>query len=124
MASASYGVSVRAETSATIVGVGTNLRGIAVRHAGPGNPCTLRNRISVGHSAVVHGCTVKGYCLIGINAAIHSGAVIGTGSLVAAGAAVLEGTVVPPRSRVDEWSEPGPPVTMSPDDQLLRRLTP
>jgi carbonic anhydrase/acetyltransferase-like protein (isoleucine patch superfamily) len=82
------------------VGAGTNLPDNVVLHADPGYPCTLGDRISVGHSAVVHGCTVEDDCLIGMNATILNGAVIGTGSLVAAGAVVLEGTVVPPRSFV------------------------
>jgi carbonic anhydrase/acetyltransferase-like protein (isoleucine patch superfamily) len=77
-ASAFYGVSVRADTAAITVGA----------------------RVSVGHSAVVHGCTVEDDCLIGMSATILNGAVIGAGSLVAAGAVVLEGTVVPPRSLV------------------------
>jgi carbonic anhydrase/acetyltransferase-like protein (isoleucine patch superfamily) len=99
-ASAFYGVSVRADTAAITVGAGTNLQDNVVLHADPGYPCTLGDRISVGHSAVVHGCTVEDDCLIGMNATILNGAVIGTGSLVAAGAVVLEGTVVPPRSLV------------------------
>ena len=99
-ASAYYGVSVRADTAAITVGVGTNLQDNVVLHADPGYPCTLGDRISVGHSAVVHGCTIEDGCLIGMNATILNGAVIGTGSLIAAGALVLEGTVVPPRSLV------------------------
>jgi carbonic anhydrase/acetyltransferase-like protein (isoleucine patch superfamily) len=99
-ASAFYGVSVRADTAAISVGTGSNLQDNVVLHADPGFPCSVGARVSVGHSAVVHGCTVEDDCLIGMSATILNGAVIGTGSLVAAGAVVLEGTVVPPRSLV------------------------
>jgi carbonic anhydrase/acetyltransferase-like protein (isoleucine patch superfamily) len=99
-ASAFYGVSVRADTAAISVGMGSNLQDNVVLHADPGFPCTLGERVSVGHAAVVHGCTVEDDCLIGMGATILNGAVIGAGSLVAAGAVVLEGTVVPPRSLV------------------------
>src|SRR5215207_7949073 len=99
-ASAFYGVSVRADTADITVGAGSNLQDNVVLHADPGYPCTVGERVSVGHSAVVHGCTVEDDCLIGMGATILNGAVIGTGSLVAAGAVVLEGTVVPPRSLV------------------------
>jgi carbonic anhydrase/acetyltransferase-like protein (isoleucine patch superfamily) len=99
-ASAFYGVSVRADTAAISVGTGSNLQDNVVLHADPGFPCTLGERVSVGHAAVVHGCTVEDDCLIGMGATILNGAVIGAGSLVAAGAVVLEGTVVPPRSLV------------------------
>ncbi len=99
-ASAFYGVSVRADTAAISVGSGSNLQDNVVLHADPGFPCTVGARVSVGHSAVVHGCTVEDDCLIGMSATILNGAVIGAGSLVAAGAVVLEGTVIPPRSLV------------------------
>jgi carbonic anhydrase/acetyltransferase-like protein (isoleucine patch superfamily) len=99
-ASAFYGVSVRADTAAITVGAGSNLQDNVVLHADPGFPCTVGQRVSVGHAAVVHGCTVEDDCLIGMGATVLNGAVIGAGSLVAAGAVVLEGTVVPPRSLV------------------------
>lgn len=99
-ASAFFGVSVRADTAAITVGTGSNLQDNVVLHADPGFPCTIGARVSVGHSAVVHGCTVEDDCLIGMSATILNGAVIGAGSLVAAGAVVLEGTVIPPRSLV------------------------
>ncbi|MFJ6375944.1 gamma carbonic anhydrase family protein [Pseudarthrobacter oxydans] len=98
--SAFYGVSVRADTAAITVGEGSNLQDNVVLHADPGFPCTVGDRVSVGHAAVVHGCTVEDDCLIGMGATVLNGAVIGAGSLVAAGAVVLEGTVVPPRSLV------------------------
>ena len=98
--SAFYGVSVRADTAAIMVGRGSNLQDNVVLHADPGFPCTVGAGVSVGHAAVVHGCTVEDDCLIGMGATVLNGAIIGTGSLVAAGAVVLEGTVVPPRSLV------------------------
>jgi carbonic anhydrase/acetyltransferase-like protein (isoleucine patch superfamily) len=98
--SAFYGVSVRADTAAITVGAGTNLQDNVVLHADPGFPCSVGARVSVGHSAVVHGCTVEDDCLVGMSATVLNGAVIGAGSLVAAGAVVLEGTIVPPRSLV------------------------
>lgn len=98
--SAFYGVSVRADTEAITIGEGTNLQDNVVVHADPGFPASVGDRVSVGHSAVVHGCTIENDCLIGMSATIMNGATIGTGSLVAAGAVVLEGTQVPPRSLV------------------------
>ncbi len=109
--SAFYGVSVRADTAAISVGAGSNLQDNVVLHADPGFPCTVGERVSVGHSAVVHGCTVEDDCLIGMSATILNGAVIGTGSLVAAGAVVLEGTVIPPRSLVAGRARQGAPRT-------------
>lgn len=98
--SAFYGVSVRADTEAISIGEGTNLQDNVVVHADPGFPATVGKRVSVGHSAVVHGCTIEDDCLVGMSATIMNGATIGAGSLVAAGAVVLEGTQVPPGSLV------------------------
>ncbi|TKV28813.1 gamma carbonic anhydrase family protein [Arthrobacter sp. NamB2] len=99
-ASVFYGVTVRADTAPIRVGEGSNLQDNVVVHADPGFPATIGDRVSVGHSAVVHGCTIEDDCLIGMSATVMNGAVIGSGSLVAAGAVVLEGTSVPPRSLV------------------------
>lgn len=98
--SAFYGVSVRGDSSSIRVGAGTNLQDNVVLHADPGFPTTVGQRVSVGHSAVVHGCTIEDDCLIGMSATVMNGAVVGAGSLVAAGAVVLEGTLIPPRSLV------------------------
>jgi len=49
---------------------------------------------------VIHGCRIGDGCLIGMSATVMNHAVIGAQSLVAAGAVVLEGTEVPPRSLV------------------------
>ena len=98
--SAFYGVTVRADTSPIRIGEGSNLQDNVVVHADPNFPAVIGDRVSVGHSAVVHGCTIEDECLIGMSATVMNGAVIGTGSLIAAGAVVLEGTVIPPRSLV------------------------
>ncbi|MDO2933307.1 gamma carbonic anhydrase family protein [Paeniglutamicibacter sulfureus] len=98
--SAFYGVSARGDSDTITVKEGTNLQDNVVLHADTGFPCTIGERVSVGHSAVVHGATVGNDCLIGMSATIMNGAVIGENSLVAAGALVLEGTQVPPRSLV------------------------
>ncbi|GAB3518595.1 gamma carbonic anhydrase family protein [Arthrobacter monumenti] len=99
-ASAFYGVVVRGDTAAIKVGDGSNLQDNVVLHADPGFPTTVGARVSVGHSAVVHGCTIGDDCLIGMSATVLNGANIGAGTLVAAGAVVLEGTEIPPRSLV------------------------
>lgn len=98
--SAFYGVCIRGDTAAIRIGDGTNLQDNVVLHADPGFSTTVGDRVSVGHTAVVHGCTIEDDCLIGMSATILNGALIGTGSLIAAGAVVLEGMQVPPRSLV------------------------
>ncbi len=99
-ASVFYGAVLRGDSDAITIGRGSNIQDNVSVHCDSGFPMSLGDRVSVGHSAVLHGCTVENDCLIGMGATVLNGAVIGAGSLVAAGAVVLEGTVVPPRSLV------------------------
>lgn len=95
-----YGAVVRGDRSPIRLGANSNLQDNVTVHSDPGHPCTIGERVSVGHGAVVHGCTVEDQVLLGMNATVLNGAVIGRGSLIAAGTVVLEGTHVPPGSLV------------------------
>ena len=99
-ASVWFGAVMRGDTDDLVLGERSNLQDNAVVHADPGSPAIIGAGVSVGHGAVVHGCRVEDGCLIGMNATVLNRAVIGAQSLVAAGAVVLEDTVVPPRSLV------------------------
>lgn len=63
-------------------------------------PCVVGNRVTVGHSVVLHGCEVADGALIGIGAIVLNGAKIGRGAIVAAGALVPERMDVPPNTLV------------------------
>ena len=95
-----YHAVIRGDTDAIRIGRQTNVQDGCVLHADPGVPCTLGDRVTVGHAAIVHGATVGDDCLIGMKAVVMNGARIGRGSLVAVGAIVTEGTDVPPGSLV------------------------
>lgn len=91
---------IRGDTDQITVGDGTNVQDGAVLHADAGVPCTIGQRVTIGHLACVHGCTVEDEVLIGIGAIILNNSVIGTGSIVGAGAVLPEGMSVPPGSLV------------------------
>lgn len=95
-----YGAVLRADTGRIRVGKDSNVQDNAVLHTGPDLDVIIGDRVSIGHSAVVHGCTVEDDCLIGMHATVLNGAVLGQGSLIAAGALVTENTVIPPHSLV------------------------
>jgi len=63
-------------------------------------PTIIGNRVTVGHSAMLHGCVIEDDCLIGIGAIILNGAKIGAGSVIAAGSLVPERMEVPPNCMV------------------------
>jgi carbonic anhydrase/acetyltransferase-like protein (isoleucine patch superfamily) len=95
-----YGAVIRADSDSVTLGARSNLQDNVVVHVDHGVPAVIGAGVSVGHGAVVHGCTIEDDCLIGMNATVLNRAVVGRESLVAAGALVLEGTVIPPRSLV------------------------
>jgi len=95
-----FGAVLRGDIDEIELGPGSNLQDNVVVHTEQGSPAIIRAGVSVGHGAVVHGCTIEDGCLIGMNATVLTRAVVGRDSLVAAGAVVLEGTVIPPRSLV------------------------
>ena len=74
------------------IGAGTNIQDGAVLHVSYEKfSLTIGQRVTVGHSAVVHGCTIEDEALIGIGARVLDGAVIERGAQVAAGAVVAPG---------------------------------
>ena len=80
-----YNAVLRAEAEPITLGERSNLQDTVVCHVDRGYPLTIGSGVSVGHGAVLHGCTVEDDCLIGMAATVLNGAVIGAGSLVAAG---------------------------------------
>src|SRR5258708_3169972 len=69
---------------------GTIVHGMTKTH-----PTTIGNSVTIGHGAIIHGCTIEDQCLIGMGAVLLNGAHVGTGSIVAAGALLVEGMNVP-----------------------------
>lgn len=91
---------VRGDSEKIVIGRQTNVQDLCLLHADPGFPCTLGDRVTLGHGAIVHGATVEDDCLIGMKAVVMNGAVIGAGSIVGVGAVVTEGRKFPPRSLI------------------------
>lgn len=95
-----YQTVVRGDTETIRIGAETNIQDLSMVHADPGVPCTIGERVSVGHRVILHGCTVEDDCLIGMGAIVLNGARIGAGSLVGAGSLIKEGQEIPPGSLV------------------------
>lgn len=93
-------VTLRADTAAIEVGEDSSVQDNSCLHEDADAPLAIGDRVVVGHSCTVHGCIVEDECLIGMGSTILSKARIGAGSIVAAGAVVLGGQQIPPRSLV------------------------
>jgi gamma-carbonic anhydrase len=96
-----FGASLRGDVHWIEIGAESNVQDNATVHVSRGtHPCLIRERVTIGHNAVVHGCTIEDEVLIGMGAVVLDGAVIGAGSIVGAQALVTMNTLVPPRSLV------------------------
>jgi carbonic anhydrase/acetyltransferase-like protein (isoleucine patch superfamily) len=92
---------VRGDVNRIHIGAESNVQDNAVLHGELDlYPVIVGDRVTVGHSAVLHGCVVEDDCVIGIGAIILNGSRIGRGSVIAAGALVPEEMQVPPGSLV------------------------
>lgn len=91
---------IRGDMNKIRIGKHTNLQDGAVVHVDPDAPCLIGDGVIGGHQATIHGCWVGDYVLVGIGSRILSHARIGSGSIIGAGAVVLEGVKIPPMSLV------------------------
>ena len=87
---------VRGDVNSIRLGNKVNIQDGAVIHCTYQKTKTiLGNNVSVGHNAIVHGSTVHDNVLIGMGAIVMDNCEIGSNSIIAAGAVLTEGTVVP-----------------------------
>jgi carbonic anhydrase/acetyltransferase-like protein (isoleucine patch superfamily) len=95
-----YHTVLRGDMAPIVIGAQSNIQDGTIVHVDEGIPCTVGQRVAVGHRVILHGCTVGDDCLIAMGSVLLNGVSIGSGSVVAAGAVVPEGMQVPPKSLV------------------------
>ncbi len=96
-----FNATIRGDIHWIRIGDESNVQDNAVIHVtSTTGPTQIGNRVTIGHSAVVHGCTIEDNVLIGMGAIILDNAVIGRDSVVGAGALVTARTIIPPGSMV------------------------
>ncbi|MES2515088.1 MAG: gamma carbonic anhydrase family protein [Bacteroidota bacterium] len=87
---------VRGDVNSIRMGNKVNIQDGAVIHCTYQKTKTiLGNNVSVGHNAIVHGSYVHDNVLIGMGAIVMDNCEIGSNSIIAAGAVLTEGTIVP-----------------------------
>jgi len=113
-----FGAVIRAELDKVSVGAYTNIQDNAVLHCDEGVPCVVGERVTIGHSAVVHGASVGDKALIGIGAMALNNSTVGEGAVLAAGSVLAEGKEIPP------WSlgmgVPAKPVRELTEDEIAK----
>ena len=87
-----YGCTVRGDTNWIKIGKRSNLQDHVVIHVNEGgSPTSIGQRVSVGHSVLLHACELQDGCLIGMRASVMDDAVVESGAMVAGGAVVASG---------------------------------
>lgn len=99
-ASVWYGAVIRGDADSIVIGKGSNIQDCAVLHTDKGFQIRLGEKVTVGHSAVVHGADVGDNVIIGMHATLLNGCRIGKNSIIGAGALVREGQIIPENSLV------------------------
>ena len=79
---------IRGDVAAIRIGQETNIQDNCVLHSDHEPGVIIGNRVSVGHSVILHGCEIKDGALIGMGSIIMDDAVIGKNCLVAAGSLI------------------------------------
>ena len=95
-----YNCVLRGDNDPITIGEQSNIQDGTVIHTDVGAPCTIGDRVTVGHMAMLHGCTVGDDSLIGIGARVLNRAVIGRNCIIGAHALIPEGKEIPDGSLV------------------------
>ncbi|GAA5484152.1 gamma carbonic anhydrase family protein [Haloferula sargassicola] len=95
-----YQATLRGDINEIVIGPRSNIQDNAVVHLADDYGCYVGERVTVGHSAIIHACTIKDEVLVGMGAIVLDGAVIGERSIIGAGALVTGGVEIPPGSLV------------------------
>jgi carbonic anhydrase/acetyltransferase-like protein (isoleucine patch superfamily) len=95
-----YAAVVRGDVAPIILGENVNLQDGVIVHCDFDVPNELESGVVAGHAAILHGRRVGRDTLVGMRATLLGGSEIGEECIIAAGAVVPPGLVVPPRSVV------------------------
>ena len=89
-----FNVVLRGDINEILVGAETNLQDGTIVHVSGSHGTFIGDRVTVGHSAVVHACRLEDEAFVGIGASVLDAAVVESGAQVGASA------LVTPRKRV------------------------
>jgi len=90
-----FGAVLRGDERGIRIGEDSNVQDLVLVHTSRSGPdAIIGSRVTIGHSAIIHGCAIHDDALIGMGAIVLDDAVVESGALVAAGAVVSPGKVV------------------------------
>ena len=100
-----YNCVLRADVSRIVIGARSNVQDGSVLHCDPerpgdpdGSPLIIGEDVLIGHMAMLHGCVLEDRAFVGLGAIAMNKARIGSDAMLAAGAMLIEGRVIEPRT--------------------------
>ena len=115
-ASVWFGAVIRGDNDPITIGARSNIQDGSVLHSDPGEPLTIGDDVTVGHTAMIHSCHIGSNTLIGIGAVVLGRARIGKNCLIGARTLIPEGKEIPDGSLV--VGSPGRIVRELSEDQV------
>lgn len=91
-----HGVILRGDYGSIVVGSGSAVEEGVIVHAPPGGTCSIGERVTLGHAAVIHGELVDDLAVIGIGAILGLRCRVGRRAIVGEGTVVKGGQEIPP----------------------------
>ncbi len=91
-----HGAILRGDYGTIEIGTGSAVEEGVIIHAPPQSKCTIGEKVTMGHGAIIHASFVGDFSVIGMGAVLSLGSKIGTGSIVA------EGCIVKMRQKIPE----------------------
>jgi carbonic anhydrase/acetyltransferase-like protein (isoleucine patch superfamily) len=87
---------IRGDVNFVRIGKETNIQDLSLVHVSSfGDPAIIGERVTVGHSAIIHACKIGNDVLIGMGAVVMDGAEIGDFVILGAGSLVTQGMKIP-----------------------------
>ncbi len=90
-----HGAILRGDYGTIEIGDGTAVEEGVIVHAPPQDSCVIGSRVTIGHGAVIHAKAIGDSVTIGMGAILSIRSEAGSGSIVAEGAVVKRGQIIP-----------------------------
>lgn len=91
-----YNCVVRGDVNIVRIGEDTNIQDGTVIHVATfGQGSFIGDRVTIGHAALIHACTIEDDAFVGMQACVMDDAKVEAGGMLAAGALLTPGKVVP-----------------------------
>lgn len=91
---------IRGDSNLIKIGKNTNIQDNAVIHTSKNTCVEIKDNVTIGHGAIIHGCKIGSNVLIGMGAIILDHAVIEDNCIIGAGTLITQNKVVPKGSLV------------------------